>query len=264
MLVPILIKELDIPQASSIWPSSALSLAVTTTLLIFGRLADMYGAFALYMAGMVWLTVSSIVAGFSPTWLMLVIFRALQGVALAAFLPSGVMVLGSTYRPGPRKNVVFGIYGACAVLGFYVGILIAGLCGEFLGWRWFFYIGGILSAVTTVSSYFSIPVDFAEKRKLGKEMDWWGGICLVLGLVLFAFAIADSSHARHQWTEPYILVCFLLGTIFLCLAVYVEGWVAKDPLLPAVLFAVPSMTPLIIALLCMYGSAGIFLLYGAL
>lgn len=256
--------ELNLPAASSIWPAAALSLVVTSTLLIFGRLADMYGAFALYVAGVAWLTLSSIAAGFSQTWLMLVIFRALQGFALGAFLPSGVMVLGSIYRPGPRKNVVFSIYGACAALGFWVGIFFSGISGDFLGWRWYFYIGAILSAITTVSSYFSIPVDYAEKKKLGKRMDWLGAACLVPGLVLLAFAIVDSAHAPRQWGTPYIYICFVLGVIILAIAIYVEGWVADAPLLPFDLFKVPYMMPLIISLLFLYGSLGIFLLYGAL
>lgn len=264
VLLPTMITELDIPPSSTIWPSTALSLVVASTLLIFGRLADMFGAFALYVVGVLWLAISSIGAGFSQTWLMLVIFRALQGFALAAFLPSGVMVLGRIYRPGPRKNVVFSIYGACAVLGFYAGIFFSGLCGQFLGWRWYFYIGAMLSAVTTVSSYFTIPVDYAEQRQIGKQMDWLGSACLVPGLVLFAFAIVDSSHAPRQWAEPYVYACLIVGTIILGITVYVEGWVAKSPLLPFSLFSVPYLKPLIISLLGLYGSLGIFLLYGAL
>ncbi|KAH3484100.1 hypothetical protein KXW98_007180, partial [Aspergillus fumigatus] len=168
ILLPTLISALDIPLASSIWPSTALSLAVTSTLLIYGRVADMYGGFACYLFGATWLAISSILAGFSQTWLMLVICRALQGLALAAFLPSGMMILGSVYRPGPRKNLVFSVYGACAALGFFVGIFFSGLSGRFLTWRWYFFIGGILAAVTAVTSFFSTPSDFAERRKTRK------------------------------------------------------------------------------------------------
>ncbi|KAK9319212.1 major facilitator superfamily domain-containing protein, partial [Lipomyces orientalis] len=264
VLLPTLVVELRMPEASSIWPSTAFSLAVTSTLLIFGRLADMFGACILYVAGIAWVAVSSIVLSFSKSWLMLVIFRALQGLALGALLPSGVMLLGSIYRPGPRKNIVFSIYGACAALGFYIGIFFSGLCGQLLGWRWYFYIGTILAGITLVSSYFSIPNDYAEKRKFGPQMDWLGAACLVSGLVLISFAIVDSSQAPHQWRTPYISVCFVLGVVILGVAVYVEGWVAEAPLLPPSLFAVPYMKPLILSMFFLYGCLGIFLLYGAL
>jgi hypothetical protein len=46
--------------------------------------------------------------------------------------------------------------------------------------------------------------------------------------------------------------------------VYVEGWVAKNPLLPGDIFAVKYMKPLAIALLFLYGSLGVFFLYAVL
>ncbi|KAK1145565.1 hypothetical protein N8T08_004123 [Aspergillus melleus] len=264
VLLPTLVKELHIPAASTIWPSTALSLVVTSTLLIFGRLADMYGGYILYVAGFTWMIISSILAGVSVSWLMLLICRALQGLALACFLPAGMMILGSTYRPGPRKNLVFSIYGACAALGFFAGIFFSGICSQFLTWRWYFFFGAILSGITTVSSYFYIPNDYREKRKLGIQMDWAGCCLSVPGTVLLVFAIAECSYAPQGWRTPYIPVCFALGIILLAIMTYVEGWVVPNPLLPGDMFHVRHMTALAIALLFLYGSLGTFLLYSVL
>jgi len=71
-----------------------------------GRLSDMYGGKRLFVIGVGWLVICSIVAGVAQTELMLDIARALQGLGPAAFLPSSVMLMGSVYRPGPRKNLV--------------------------------------------------------------------------------------------------------------------------------------------------------------
>ncbi|KAL4919013.1 major facilitator superfamily domain-containing protein [Aspergillus aurantiobrunneus] len=261
VLLPTLIEELDFPAQSAIWPSTSLSLAVTSTLLICGRLTDMFGGYAVYIAGAGWLTISSILCGVSQSWLMLVIFRALQGLGLAAFLPSGVMILGKTYRPGPRKNFVFSLYGACAAMGFFIGIFFSGLCSEYLTWRWYFFIGAILSAITTLSSIFYVPRDYKETRGNKSSMDWAGCALSVSGSVLFVFAIAHSSYAPQQWRTPYIPVCFILGVLLLGTLTYVEGWVVKNPLLPGDIFAVKYMKPLAIALLFLYGSLGVFLLY---
>lgn len=231
---------------------------------MFGRLADMFGGFPVYVAGLAWLTVWSIIAGFSQNNLMLDFCRALQGIGPAAYLPSGVMLMGSVYRPGPRKNLVFSIYGTCAVVGFFVGIFFSGLAGQYLNWGWYFWIGAILSAITLVSAYITIPSDSAEKRRQGIKMDWAGAGLIVPGLVLFVFSITDSSHAPRGWRTPYIYVLLIVGIILLSAAVYVEGWVSKAPLLPFDLFSVPSMKPLVLALLLLYGGLGIYLLYGTL
>jgi MFS family permease len=82
----------------------------------------MYGGYPVYVAGLAWLTIWSLIAGFSRNEIMLNFCRALQGLGPAAFLPSSVMILGSIYRPGPRKNLVFSIYGACAPAGFFIGV----------------------------------------------------------------------------------------------------------------------------------------------
>lgn len=92
-------------------------------------------------------------------------------------------------------------------------------------------------------------------------MDWLGGALIVCGLILFTFAVIDSSHAPQQWKTPYIYVLFIVGCLLLSTAAYVETRVAAQPLLPASLFKVPSMPALITALFFTYGSLGVFLLY---
>lgn len=265
VLLPTLIRELEIPQASSVWPATAFSLVIASTLLIFGRLGDICGGYPVFMIGLAWLLLWSIVAGFSVDPVMLNICRALQGFGPAASLPSGVMLMGSLYRPGPRKNLVFAIYGTSAVFGFFGGIVVAGLVGQFLRWGFFFWIGGILTAITLVTSYFSIPHSRPEKTlNSGVKMDYLGAFTIICGLTLTVFSITQSAHAPSGWQTPYIPVCFSLGILSLCAAVYVETYIAPEPLLPPSIFATPAITPLLMALFLLYGTWGIFSVYGTL
>jgi len=262
VILPTLITELNIPQASSVWPATAFSLVIASTLLVFGRLGDMWGGYPVYIAGLAWLSIWSIICGFSTSPLMLDFCRALQGLGSAAFLPTGVMIMASAYRPGPRKNLVFALYGMFAVGGFFIGIFCAGIVGQFIRWSWYFWIGAILAAIAIVTSVLSIPNDAKERRQNGIAMDWLGAATIVCGLVLVVFSITESAHAKQGWRTPYIPTLFVVGCLSLLAAVYIEGWVAKQPLLPADLFAVPCVTPLLFALLFFYGTLGIVLLYG--
>jgi MFS family permease len=223
----------------------------------------MHGGYPVYVAGMVWLTVWSLIAGFSTNEIMLNFSRALQGLGPAAFLPSSVMILGSIYRPGPRKNLIFSIYGACAPLGFYFGCFCAGFAAEYAVWGWYFWVGTILAGITALTAYLTIPSDIKEKRNaISKvKMDWLGAVLSVSGLILFTFAVIDSSHAPQQWRTPYIYIPFIIGSLLLLAAAFVEVRVATQPLLPASLFKVPCMPALVIALFFTYGSLGVFLLY---
>lgn len=160
--------------------------------------------------------------------------------------------------------MVFSIYGTCAVVGFFIGIFCSGVSAQFFSWGWYFWIGAILAAITTVSSFLAIPSDTAETRKQGVKMDYMGAALIVPGLVLTVFAITDSAHAPDGWRTPYVYVCLIIGGVLLGLAVYVEGWVAKSPLLPFDIFDAPYMKPLVASLLFFYGCLGVFLLYGTL
>ncbi|KAL7648965.1 hypothetical protein ACMYSQ_012501 [Aspergillus niger] len=129
---------LDIPESSSSWPSSAFALTAGGSLLFFGRLADRFGGFVVFAGGLAWHLVWSLVAGFAKNALMMYFCRALQGFGPFALLSAGIMLLGTTYRPGWRKNLVFSMYGACAPIGFVAGIFVSSMTGQFLDWRWYF------------------------------------------------------------------------------------------------------------------------------
>lgn len=174
------------------------------------------------------------------------------------------MLIGSTYRPGPRKNLVFSIYGGAAPLGFFTGVFIAGVTGSFLRFGWYFWIGAILVFTTVVAAIFAIPNDIEERKAMGIQMDWLGSIFIVSGLILVVFAITDASHAPDGWRTPYIYVTLIVGALLLGISFYVEGWVAANPLLPFDLFKVPYLPAFFVALFFSDGVLGIFLLYATL
>lgn len=142
-----------------------------------------------------------------------------------------------------------------------VGIFFAGVTGEYTTWGWYFWIGTILTLITTITAYSSIPSDMEERRGLGIKMDWIGTALIISGLILLTFSIIDSSHAPQQWKTPYIYILFIAGSLLLIAAAYYEWNIASNPLLPASLFKIPQMPALMFALALTYGSLGIFLLY---
>ena len=95
ILLPSLSTSLNIPKQAETWPASVFSLVTGAFLLPAGRLADMYGGYIVFISGLIWLLIWTIIAGFSQNYIMLIFCRALQGFGPAAFLPSGIMLLGS-------------------------------------------------------------------------------------------------------------------------------------------------------------------------
>lgn len=232
-------------------------------LLPIGRLADMYGSYAVFNAGYVWLTVWALAAGFAPDGVTLIVCRAMQGLGSACILPCGIALLGQVYRPGPRKNIVFAMYGAVCPIGFFLGLFVGGLSEEVLSWRWYFWSGAISCALGCAASLFSIPNDYREARRRGCGMDWLGTLTTVPGLLLVVYGITDSSHAPHGWATPRICVSVAVGVLVLALAVYVEGWVASEPLVPLDIFRDKQMAMLFGCVFMVYGVFGIYLFYAS-
>ncbi|KAF3766894.1 MFS general substrate transporter [Cryphonectria parasitica EP155] len=261
IFLPLVSVELHIPDSAQVWPSSVFSLVTGSFLLPFGRIADIYGGFIVFTGGLVWYLVWTIIAGFSQNYHMLIAARALQGFGPAAFLPATMMILGKTYRPGPRKNLIFGIYGAFAPLGFYLGIIMGGITGDLLSWRWYFWLGAIIIFVVCLGGTYSIPRDMS--KTVGGDMDYWGVVITVPALVLIVFALTDGAHAPEGWRTSYIIATLVLGVLLVGVATYVEGWVSSHPLLPGSLFKPKHMKTLVVSLTFAYGTWGVFMYYAS-
>ncbi|CCX13032.1 Similar to Uncharacterized MFS-type transporter C1683.03c; acc. no. Q9P6J7 [Pyronema omphalodes CBS 100304] len=233
VLVPVIIDALDIPPESSTWPASSFSLVIACFLLPMGRFSDMYGGKRLFILGVGWLVIFSIVGGIAKNQLMLVFARALAGLGPAAFLPSSVMLLGSVYRPGPRKNLLALVFFHWCHLD-----------------RDFFFL-----------AWASMPDDRDERASFGMKMDWPGAAMIVSGLILVVFSFTASPGAPQGWRTPYIPVAFCLGLVTLGIAVWWEGWMAEQPLLPIEIFKVKMFPAVVGAMFMQYGGLGIFLLY---
>jgi MFS family permease len=221
----------------------------------------MYGGYIVFNGGLLWFTLWTVMAGFANNFTVIVICRAMEGFGAAAFLPAGISILGKIYRPGPRKNIVFSVYGALCPLGFWTGIMTGGLTQELLSWRWYFWIGGMLSGLFCVGSLLTAPRDYEEARRMNVKMDWWGLATTVPGMLLVVYAVTDSSHAPGGWASPRILVPLVLGLLFVAAAVYVEGWVSTCPLIPGDIFHVKYMKRMLACLCLSWGVYAIYLYY---
>lgn len=108
------------------------SLAVASTTLIFGRLADMYGGRRIYICGTIWLAIWSIVISFIKNEVMLNLSRAFQGIGVSAMLPSGLILMGTILSSWDTQE--HGIFYLWCLLTFRLFILVAGVADDLTTW----------------------------------------------------------------------------------------------------------------------------------
>ncbi|ODQ77023.1 hypothetical protein BABINDRAFT_10556 [Babjeviella inositovora NRRL Y-12698] len=224
------------------WFSAAFALSVSTLILISGKIGDLYGHKACFIAGYAWISAWSIVAGASVyvnSTIFFIICRALLGMGFAFLLPCAIGLLALCYKNGSRKELVWGILGAAAPAGACFGGIISGaLAGS---WSWCFYILSISSAFFAVAAYFLVPNVRAEKKPdtelarvspppPSQAMDWYGGVTGVAGLVLIM--VAWNQAPIMLWSEPYVPVLFAVGLLLMGAFFFLELRVVANPLVP--------------------------------
>lgn len=219
------------------WLIAAYSLTVGTFILLAGRLGDVYGYKRMLIIGFSWFSIWSMIAGLAvySNHVLFNFARVFQGVGPAICLPNGLAILGASYAPGPRKAMVFSIFGATAPGGAVVGSVFAGLF-NLAWWPWTFWSFAIvLACIAVVGSYVipDPPKKFAKAMTLREkiaELDVVGGLTGVTALILINFAWNQSGVVT--WAKPYVYVCLILGALFLAAFFFIEIRVSTSPLIP--------------------------------
>jgi MFS family permease len=167
-------------------------------LLIAGSIADIVGARSVELTGIAFLGIFTLACGFAQSGAQLVVFRALQGVALALHLPASVAIITGAVPSGRARNLGFACLGFSQPLGFAVGLVLSGVMIERAGWRVGFYLtGGCLLAVA-VGAIWTLPKLPSQNqdgvvalwKKVGREIDWVGGMISSGGLATLAYVLA--------------------------------------------------------------------------
>ena len=222
------------PPGQLSWFAAGYSLTIGTFILIAGRLGDMFGYKNLFVLGWLWYSLWSLVAGLSVYAKSEVFFdfcRAMQGAGPAVLLPNAVALLGHTYPPGKRKDMVFALFGATAPGGFVIGALFSSLLAERASWPIAYYCMAILCFVVAFGAMLIVPKPNKDPSDPQEEQsfDFIGAIVGITGLVLFN--VAWNQAPTVGWGTPYVIVLLILGLIFIAAFFFVERRV-KQPLLP--------------------------------
>src|SRR5712691_9799097 len=111
------------------WVSLAYLVAITSSLVLCGRAADLWGSRRVYMGGLLIFMLGSALAGAAPTAWSLVVCRGVQGLGAAMLLASGQALIAEVFPEGQRGRAMAWMHVAVA-LGFTLGPAIGGVLVE--------------------------------------------------------------------------------------------------------------------------------------
>ncbi|KAG8835892.1 hypothetical protein FRC17_000442 [Serendipita sp. 399] len=215
LAIPVMAAHLQMSNSETSWIVTAFTLSSGCLLLLFGRLADLYGRKLTWMLGMAFSTIFTLGCGFSATANQLIILRAMSGIGQAATIPAAIGILAHSFPPTSRaRSTAFATFAAGAPLGACLGMVFGGVMAQYASWRGVFYFAAGLGLIIFACGVISIGKD-THHQEMDKRVDWLGAFLVTTGLVLLTYALSDG--ATHGWSSALIVSCLVFSVVFIAL-----------------------------------------------
>lgn len=212
------------------WVFSAYLLTSTTTVPLYGKLADLYGRRRIYLIAVALFVGGSALSGFSGSLEQLIAFRAIQGLGAGGLMPVAATVIGDIFtldERGRMQGLFAGVWAFASLVGPFVG----GVLTDALSWRAIFFLGvpfGLLSA-WMLNRHLREEPPRREHR-----LDLLGTVLLSLAVTLLLLGLIEGPEV-WGWGDPRTLGT-LAGSVVLTLAFLWQEHRAPEPMLPLDLF----------------------------
>ncbi len=203
--MPTLVEELDGFSLYS-WVFAVYMLASTTTMPIYGKLADIYGRRKMYLTGMFLFQAGSGLCGIAENMTQLIVFRGIQGLGAGALLPVAFTIVGDLFSPEQRGKFM-GLFGTVFGLSSMIGPTLGGLIVEHWSWGWIFLINIPIGVPALIIIYANLKESRSEDKR---SIDWFGAIIFSLASVSI-LVISDALKGLFNRFYLYTTVTLLIN-----------------------------------------------------
>lgn len=201
--LPTIANDLAVNAILLSWISTAYILTSAMFAVPFGKIADIHGMKKIFTYGIVILTISTFLAAISPSAELLIITRAVQGIASAMIFVTGLAIITSVFPPQERGKAI-GINITAGYVGLVMGPVLGGFLTQYLGWRSVFYFIVPLCLIVLVLVIWKMKGEWGECK--GEKLDHWGTLLYVLMLALILIGFSTI-------TETFGMLMVILGII---------------------------------------------------
>lgn len=208
------------------WIFSSYLLMNAVTVLIYGKLSDLFGRKPVIMVGIFIFLIGSALCGFAETMTMLIIFRFVQGFGAGAVMPIASTIVGDIYTKEERAKIqgyLSSVWGISAILGPAIG----GILVQYVSWQYVFWINIPLGILSMVGIYLYLH-ERVEKKK--HKIDFPGAFLLTIAIsALMVLLVEGGTH--WAWNSGPALTLLVVTIIAFTLFIYQEKK-ASEPMMP--------------------------------
>lgn len=193
------------PLSTAEWVVMIYLLLMSSLVLIFGRLGDMYGYKRMYVLGFAIFTVSSLFMAWSPNILTLIGFRGIQAIGAAMVIAIVQAIIAANFPPGVRGSAI-GLNSMVVSLGLATGPSLGGFLISFINWQSIFYINIPIGIIGTVWAWKVLP----PQKGTPQKFDLVGAGTFFVSQM--ALLLALSHGQEWGWSSP-VIIGLLAGSV---------------------------------------------------
>lgn len=234
------------------WVLNGYTLSLASLILVGGALGDRYGRRRLFVIGVVWFALASLLCGVAPNAGALVGARVLQGIGGALLTPGSLAILQASFHPDDRARAI-GAWSGLGGVTTAIGPFLGGWLIDAASWRWIFLINLPLSVLVVWIAVRHVPESRAPVDPITRahRLDLTGAAVGALGLAGLTDGLIERS-----WTIG------IGGALLLAGFVVVEAR-TPAPMLPLGIFRSRQFTAANLVTLVVYAGLGaVFFMIG--
>ncbi|MBQ0827120.1 DHA2 family efflux MFS transporter permease subunit [Streptomyces sp. RG38] len=209
---------------------TAFLVALALALPVAGWLGDRYGTKRVFLGSLAVFTAASALCGLAQNLPVLVMARAVQGLAGGLLTPVGMTLLFRAFTPPERAGLAKVLIVPTALMP-ALGPPLGGLLTEHLSWHWLFFVNVPVGAAALALGAFGLREHVEGTAGPFDRTGFWLATP-ALGLLTYALGFGPA----HGWSDPFVAVGGAVGAVLLVAAVLQQRR-APAPLLGLRLFA---------------------------
>lgn len=246
-------EDLDAGFGGLQWTINAYTLTLAALILLGGSLGDRFGRRRVFLVGVVWFAIASLLCGLAPDIGTLIAARGLQGVGGALLTPGSLAIIAASFH-GESRAAAVGAWSGLGGIAAAIGPLVGGWLVEW-SWRLVFLINVPVAVLIVVVAVRHVP----ESRDPGAadRLDVTGTALAACGLGAITFGLTRAGDVGFTGTVLSIVGVGLAG---LAAFVLVEARSAH-PLVPLGLFRSAQFTAANAVTFLVYAALGVLFVF---
>ncbi|GAB6078245.1 DHA2 family efflux MFS transporter permease subunit [Hydrogenobaculum acidophilum] len=186
------------------WVSISYLISTAITMLAFNTLSGIHGFKKVYIVGLIFYTLGSVLAGQAHSLLEMIIFRSTQGIGEGLVIPAGQAIIQMSF-PKEERGRAMGIYALGMSFAPGLGPTIGGYLVEYISWRSIFYINVPISILLLALGVSFLPSYHVKSHKMMFNM--WS--FLALSSFSISSIILLSKGEKWGWFSNIKSIYFL-------------------------------------------------------